>query len=259
VLRPLDLEDLLSVLDADAGAPPCERATAVLSRCWMDDPDVVHDLTVGDREALLLHLRRLSLGERLNCLVRCPAEACGQQLELELLVNTLLVPAYDTVHRSYELSLELDGVRFDISFRLPTVRDLECSVALARSNPVDGAREIFRRCVLRAERNGEVHTAEALPEAVLTGVAAAMAEQDTQAEIELDLTCPACELVFSVVFDTATFFLRELEDRASRILREVHLLAQHYHWSEADIVRMSPRRRARYLELVLDERAPVLA
>src|SRR5262245_27045023 len=34
---------------------------------------VARALTVGDREAALLHLRRITLGDRLSCVLTCPA------------------------------------------------------------------------------------------------------------------------------------------------------------------------------------------
>jgi hypothetical protein len=47
--------------------------------------------------------------------------------------------------------------------------------------------------------------------------------------------------------------MRELDDRAGRSLHDVHILALHYHWSEADILRMPERRRAHYLALLRTE------
>jgi hypothetical protein len=77
-----------------------------------------------------------------------------------------------------------------------------------------------------------------------------MADRDPQAEIELDLACPVCNTAFSVVFDTAEFFLQELDQRAAQLTQDVHTLAWHYHWSERDILQLPRRRRARYLELI---------
>jgi len=77
-----------------------------------------------------------------------------------------------------------------------------------------------------------------------------MADRDPQAELKLQLQCPTCDLAFSIVFDVASFFLRELDDRALGLLTEVHALASHYHWSERDILEIPAWRRARYLQLV---------
>ena len=40
----------------------------------------VRALSVGDREALLLHLRLATLGERIDCVAGCPDPACGERL-----------------------------------------------------------------------------------------------------------------------------------------------------------------------------------
>jgi hypothetical protein len=75
----------------------------------------------------------------------------------------------------------------------------------------------------------------------------------------LNLECPVCGGAFAVVFDTASFLLQELDERASRLVHEVHTLAVHYHWSERDILQMPHRRRARYLELVSSKALEVRA
>lgn len=44
------------------------------------------------------------------------------------------------------------------------------------------------------------------------------------------------------------------------LFRDVHRLAQLYHWEEAGILRMSPARRQRYLRLIeRDEHAALLS
>jgi hypothetical protein len=254
-LRAVGGEDEAFLLDTRDAGPPSARATALLARCLADagDPEeVAGALTVGDREALLLHLRRLTLGDAVPCVLRCPSAACAERLELELRVSDLLLPPYAEARPTWELDLEERGARYAVTFRLPTAADLDAAAALARADPESGAAELRRRCVLRAEREGSPIAAGELPAGAREAVEAAMAVRDPQAELELELRCPACRAEFSVVFDTAAFFLQELDERGERLLQEVHALAWHYHWSERDILRLPARRRARYLELVAD-------
>lgn len=254
-LRPVSGEDEAFLLDSAEHAAPSARATALLARCLADADAAPADvgriaraLTVGDREALLLQLRRLTIGETFDCVLPCPA--CGERMELELEVRDLLVPAYGDVRRTYELSTEAEGVRYDVSFRLPTAADLDDVAPTARDDPARGADALLARCLCAATREGEPVRVDALTPAVCAAIAKEMAQRDPQAEIELELACPECGTAFAVVFDTAAFFMQELDERAARLMREVHTLALHYHWSERDILRMPRRRRARYLELV---------
>lgn len=254
-LRAVGGDDEAFLLDTRDAGLPSERATALLARCLGDagNPDeIARALTVGDREALLLHLRRLTLGDVVPCVLRCPSAACGERLELELRVSDLLLPPYAEARPTWDVALEEGGARYAVTFRLPTAADLDAAAALARSDPESGAAELRRRCVLRAERDGAAIAAGELPAGAREALGGAMAVRDPQAELELELTCPACRAEFSVVFDAAAFFLQELDERGERLLQEVHTLAWHYHWSERDILRLPARRRARYLELVAD-------
>ncbi|HEY3258079.1 MAG TPA: hypothetical protein VGJ64_04430 [Gemmatimonadaceae bacterium] len=251
-LRPVGGEDEAFLLDVADHAVPSERATALLTRCLdvATADKTARALTVGDREALLLHLRRLTLGETFDCVLRCPADQCGEQMEFELRVADLLVPAYDDVRQVYELGLDADGARYEISFRLPTAADLDHAAMFAAIDAQRGAYVLLERCVVRALRDHNIVSVDALAPVVRDAISAAMAERDPQAEIELELECPACGTAFSIVFDTAMFFLQELDERAAQLTQEVHTLALHYHWSEREIMQMPRRRRTRYLELV---------
>lgn len=251
-LRPVGGEDELFLLDTVDQAAPSTRATALLARC-LGDGGVAVDagaLAVGDREALLLQLRRLTLGETVDCVVSCPAEGCGERMELVLRVTDLLVPPYSDVRRAHDLTGELDGASYQVSFRLPTARDLDAVAPVARGDPERAANLLLDRCVREVTRNGRAVAADTLGPAVRAWIAAAMAEHDPQAEIELELACPVCHRASAVMFDTATFLLQELDARADLLMQEVHTLALHYHWAERDILQMPWRRRARYLELV---------
>ncbi len=97
-LRPLSGDDEVFLGDAGESLLPPQKATALLARCLTRlgplpevTPDAVRSLDVGDREALLLHLRRLTFGEHLQCILTCPE--CGEKMDLELNISDLLVPA----------------------------------------------------------------------------------------------------------------------------------------------------------------------
>src|SRR4029450_991459 len=77
---------------------PVERFSLLLQQClvrlgpWRrPDLDRVRQLTVGDRDLLALHLRALTFGDRMDCMIRCPS--CAERMEVELAVSSLLLPA----------------------------------------------------------------------------------------------------------------------------------------------------------------------
>jgi hypothetical protein len=256
LVRAVGSDDEGFLLDIGASSPPSERATALLARCVTDQDDgeaIVRALTIGDREAVLLHLRRLSFGESVDGVVRCPRAECRQRLELTLRVSDLLLSPYEDARPTYEVTLDVDESHYAVTFRLPTADDLDHIAAIALGDPAAGALELMRRCVARVVGGGGAPTSvEAMDDTARGAIADAMADRDPQAEIELELCCASCGSQFAVIFDTATFFLQELERRSTGLIHDVHALASHYHWSEREILDLPPRRRARYLELVSD-------
>lgn len=258
-LHPLDGRDEAFLVEDAAGLLPAEQVTALLTRCLSRlgphdqvTAEQVRGLTVGDREALLLHLRRLTLGDAMQCVLSCPNPACGQKMDLELRASHLLLPPYPGAQPHYETTITENGSAYDVRFRLPTGSDQEAAALRASVDPQTAAELILRRCVDSVTSKDEEEPFDDWPAVVSEQIPERMAELDPQAEIILNLTCPACGHTFSTTFDTATFFLQEMAGRVNHLFQEVHHLAYHYHWSESEIMGMTARKRGRYLELLAE-------
>ena len=259
-LRPFTGGDEAFLLETGESLLPAQRTTALLARCLTRlgalnsvTTETVWSLAVGDREALLLHLRRLTLGDRLQCVLSCPRPDCDEKMDLELKVSDLLLPPYPHAQERYEATVRENGTAYGVRFRLPTGADQEAAASLAPSDPQAAADLVLRRCVERVTAEGENgQPIKDWPPAVARQIPAIMAELDPQAELVLNLNCPVCGHAFSTLLDTAAFFFQELAGRVRHLYREVHLLAFYYHWSEAEIMGMTARKRHRYLDLLAE-------
>ena len=219
-----------------------DRALIILRAAYPGSGwDELADLGVGARDARLLAVRELIFGPRLQGFAACPR--CAEGLQFDTAVKDLLAPA-----AAGERALELEAGDVSVQFRLPNSRDL--GAAAACEDPAAARDLLVRRCVLRATRDGRTVPAGDLPAGTVSALARRMARQDPQAEIGLDLQCPACEHRWPAHFDIAAFLWAELVAHAGRLLREVHTLARAYGWRESDILGMSTRRRQSYLEMI---------
>ncbi len=245
-LRRLTTEDEIFLAEDATSPSPAARVTTLLSRCVVrlglasPKDETLRALTVGDRDALLLHLRRASLGEEMDSIFECPA--CGSKMDVNLRVSDLLVPP--TPHESHHFQVESRRRKRPIRFRLPTGEDQEQIAALAGNDLEGAAAELRARCLTRRTR---------LTREESDLVDAEMARLDPQAEILLDLLCPSCGADSQVPFDIADHLLHELAAFAVDLYRQIHLLAVAYHWSEAELMRMDRRRRLRYVDLLSRE------
>src|SRR5262249_35238856 len=245
VLRPLTGHEE-EWLAQHRGAPSATIASQILDACVLrlDDREPPRDfarrMLVGDRDYLMLQLRRLMNGDKIQAIMACPA--CSAKMDVDVDAGQIPVEGIRTYDGAHELALQT-GARVrarNIRFRLPTGGDQEAVVGL----PVDAAGdELLRRCLLEP-------CDPPLDDDEKAAVIAAMEERAPRVEIELELTCPECAQRFLTPFDTTTFFLSEMRISAAQLLREVHTLAFYYHWSESDILNLTRDRRRSYLALL---------
>jgi hypothetical protein len=254
-MHALSAADVVEVWEQGADRRPAERALALLrAACpeWPDDR--LSGLSVGQRDALLVAAREQTFGDELAALARCPD--CGELLEFaartaDLKAGPAVEDLPDPVPRSFRVALPpagLPGPTAHVVYRLPTAGDL---IALQDVADVESARRALAgRCIQEATWDGAAIPAHELPGDLLAALAAEMSARDPQAEVLLDLTCPACGSRWQALFDIAAFFWAELAAEAKRLLREVDALARAYGWREVDILALSPRRRQAYVDLV---------
>ena len=106
-------------------------------------------------------------------------------------------------------SLSVDVNDYRVRFRLPNTLDL---AALANANWADAAsarQRLLENCILNAEQKGDAVSVGALPVSVTTAIVKRMAEADPQADLQVDLLCPACGEEWRVQFDIESFFWSE--------------------------------------------------
>ncbi len=249
-MHTLSAQEILRIWEIGSGQHPVDRALTILAAAFQQAPrDALACLSVGQRDSRLLDVRKLTFGTHLASFNECMK--CQERLEFEFDVDDIRVaPGAECMDQEH--TVMCGG--YELHFRLPTSLDL---AAIAGCSDVTAARILLvRRCVLRVIQDGaEVDVGKsdgmpALSEAVIVALAAQMASCDPQAEVEIDLTCPACGLRWPVIFDIVPFLWTEICVQARRLLGEVHTLAWAYGWSEADILSLSATRRHFYLEMV---------
>jgi hypothetical protein len=234
-------------LARDRGLPGPVMATRLLESCLVAvggapvTADLVRQLLVGDRDYLLLALRRMTLGDHFQGVLECPA--CDAKMDISFSAADVRVEPRPQQAASYTVDVQsADGSRRTIRFRLPTGGDQEAILGLDTPAAVEA---LIQRCVVD---DGGAALAAAESQAVIE----AMDRLAPQLDIELDLTCPECDHVFVAPFDATTFFLHEMAINGAQLLRETHALALSYHWSEADILSLGRDRRRAYLGLLHD-------
>jgi hypothetical protein len=158
---------------------------------------------------------------------------------------------FDVSFRHSELPVKPAGPSFPwaettldrkpLRLRLPTGADQEIIGAIGDE------REAVRKLVelLIEDRSAAAFDVEALSEADLTAIEAALEAVSPEIATALLAHCPSCEAEQSIAVPSVA-----LAGRAGQLLSDVHRLATHYHWSERDILGLKRARRQSYLQLI---------
>jgi hypothetical protein len=246
-LQLLDYDCRWRLLDECVAALPAERVTAVLAAGIEAIGDIapvtteqIRELTVGDRDRLVLALRRELHGDSLELVFSC---RCGERLELVLGLSDLLdggePDATPTVTGATSSGTTSSGTRLTV--RAATGADHERAARTALTDPEAARARLLADCVVAVDPAGSEDFE------VPVRAAALLAEVDPAAEITLAGECPACGATAATTLDPIAILWQELEQRQAALESEVHALALHYHWSEREIVALPPARRARYI------------
>jgi len=235
-------------LTRHAGMPSAHLATKLLSACFVRLEDVpvnsemIDKLLVGDRDYLILQLRRMTLGDRFAAVFSCPA--CKRAMDVEFLAQDISIePRLQNV-TAYTWASE-DAQRV-VRYRLPNGADQEAVADLSAGEAVEA---LLARCVI--DDGGAPLSVEER-----VAVIAEMDAHAPQIDLELELNCPECGHSFTTPFDCTSFFFSEIRAQSRHLIREVHYLALHYHWSEAEILNLQRDRRRRYLALLNETLRP---
>ncbi len=202
-------------------------------------------LCVADLEALLLLLRKMILGDLIRTDIVCPAKSCGKRIDVSFHIGAYLFHHRPRSARGVEATEEACWFHLrntSVSFRLPTGAD---QVAVATTHKPK--RELIQRCIRPATISARL----------LRRVEIAMDSLAPSLSHVLQGQCHECGTTVDMYFDVQQFVLSELRNRAAFIYEDVHLLAMHYHWSQAEILSLPHSRRAHFTEMVQQERSLV--
>ena len=194
-------------------------------------PPRVAGLCVGDRQFLMRELDR-HLGHE-GGWFQAECGHCGARFDFR--IDYADLPVQEAGAGYPQAQVDMDGRR--LRFRLPTGGDQEILAGLPEA---EAPRWLLRQ--LAAEP-------ETLPEPKQDLIAAADAALDAIAPgivLRVQAACPECGGGNEVELDP----YRALARSSGSLLREVHQIATHYHWSEADILNLPRPRRQRYLQMI---------
>jgi len=240
-MQPLSASQMLAVWERGLEQIPLERALIMLeAACPECDRASLSASSIGERDARLLRLREWAFGSEITACAACPQ--CHQALELTFQLDALRQGGGD--QQPVEIPCFIGG--YELLLRPLNSLDL---MPCAGLDVAALHRQLFGCCLLSARLGDAAISHDQVPEEVAALALESTASADSQANLYIEASCAKCAHSFRETFDIVSFFWSEIDAWVRRILREVHVLASAYGWTESDILRLSPLRRQLYLEM----------
>jgi len=228
------VNEVLTLWERACAAGPLARDDALLSDAA--------PTSLSARNAALVRLRARLFGPTQQLRATCPT--CGALLEFSVNCESLAASLRPRAEVGAVHALRCDGYR--LAYRAPDIDDWRAAAAANDFVP-----ELMQRCIVRCERDdGTQCAALSLPIPVTEALSSAVEALEPGACVDFDLRCPECSEEWSAPMDCGAVLYGEVRARAESLLVEVDALARAYGWSEAEVLALSPTRRAAYLQLV---------
>lgn len=225
--------------------------------------EIIRSLLVADRQYLLLKLREVTFGHRVQVTISCPWQDCNKRIDIDFSIQDIPVIESDNKGPTHKMKLSPeaafigdDGKRYrEVIFRLPNGGDQEIISPLVYENETEASAMLLERCVqsigpLKCPRNKLISRLSPIGRMEIERQMEMVAPR---VELTMEGDCPECGREFEVPFDLQSFLFGELRLSKDLLYREVHYLAYHYHWSERDIMDMPRDKRRKYIEILADE------
>ena len=203
------------------------------------DAATVSRLSIADRQYLMLRLAAMLNGEQLWLEV----VGCGHcHLLFDVELRRCDLPVKEAGEGYPQVKLQLND--WEIEASIPTGQDQQGIVGLTEAEAVHW---LLHQCIRSV--NGQPPTEDffrQLTEADIETVDETLDEVSPAVCDRLVVTCPECQQEQYARLDHyAHIGLDEYF-----FYDEIHNLASHYHWSEADILDLPQAKRRRYLDLI---------
>jgi len=242
-MRPITSAELLTTWEKCAGRTLPEKALLFLDAACADgDPQDPAILSIGERDAKLLLLREWIFGPHLLNIADCPI--CKESIEW---TNNIVDLIYPSTKKTTQTTFQLKVENYHIQFRLPNSYDLsKAALHDYRVNP----EKLLVECIIDVHQNAQSLNANELPAQVLELLEERMATEDPQANVVMNLSCPACSHYWDAHFDIVSYLWTEVDNWAKHMLQDIAELAVTFGWSELQILTLSPQRRQLYLDII---------
>lgn len=175
---------------------------------------LVGDLLLGDRDFLLLEIRRISMGDIINSATEC--EDCKNKIEVKFNIDEIKVyplneKECETLDGQRVFRIQSSSPPVNAAFRFPRGEDQYAILPLLQKNPVEANYRLYAACLVEWNGNKGPFAAsffESLPVSTLDVIDGEFTERLPGPDLSQEVSCPVCSSGIEMTFQGSDFLFR---------------------------------------------------
>lgn len=198
----------------------------------------IDSLCVADRQFLMIQLSRLMEGDQVWKTHKC--EKCSSVFDIS--IDRSQLPIKEAGSTFPQAHVNLNGK--ELKLQVPTGTSQKLVSDLSDGEAI---RVLLSSCLISVDGNKQQEDfVKNFQDDDISLIENVLEQVSPEVAVTVLIECPECCQEQDVPFDPYSV----LEDGYSTLYHEIHSLAQHYHWSESDILNLTRERRQLYLGFV---------
>jgi hypothetical protein len=205
----------------EARANPSKITDTILRQCVKRigpfehiNNNILDNLILGDRDFLMLEIRRISMGDTFKANVTC--KSCNSDIEVTFHIDELeVIRTKDSDKEELEgkrvYHIEDEELRIDAVMRYPVGKDQEILTSGMDRNPVDATFKLYAACMVRWNGDeGPFRSSlfEQMPVRVLDAFEDHFSMAQPGPVFEQSVNCPVCSAGINFTFEGSDFLFR---------------------------------------------------
>jgi hypothetical protein len=176
---------------------------------------ILNELLIGDRDFLMLEIRRVSMGSIITATVECGG--CNKKIEVkfdlsEIKTKTLAECRSEIVDGVRGFWIKNDEPRVNAFFRFPNGGDQAVVLPLLHKNPIDANYKLYALCLMDwdgEKRKFASDFFEKMNTNLLDIIDAAFSENQPGPDLTQSVSCPVCAEDIEMTFQGSDFLFRQ--------------------------------------------------
>lgn len=176
---------------------------------------VIDKMLLSDRDFIILKLRQMTFGDKIQSVIKCPNNVCGKPMDISFNLDQIPISVKPQKNQTITINLSKpfidknDRIHRTVKFRLPNMGDFEAISETIATDDLKANNMLLARCVKEIGDIKKINETlvSSFHSTLRTQIEDSMDKCSPEVGLELQVQCPECKHEFVSLLDIYRFLL----------------------------------------------------